>query len=241
VPGGETTFDGLQFLYDGSLGSNAPDVVPEAVTVLSNAEASGDYHLYLGHNVWWYKTGLNPVWTSFGKLTWGGFVTRVYTFKGLATALANLYGQIYYVLPSNQTLVNNTPINLSTISFSVGGTTFQTNVNGVVTLKPGFRYHLEGFVNQLHESSYTYGQVFGFQWRVNGAKVGTIGSAPYMYSPDLYEGAASTAQYSFDIPYTGSTQNVNLEVDGITRQYIMANKGDTTHSQSYIKITAYAL
>jgi hypothetical protein len=238
----QATLEYQQFLYDSSLGSNAPDVVPEAVTVLSNAETSGNYHLYLGHNIWWYKRGIDPLWTSFGgKGSFGQSVSRVYTFKGLATALANLYGQIYYVLPSNQVLVNNTPINLSTISFSVGGTTFQTNVNGVVTLQPGFRYHLEGFVNQLHESSYSYGQVFGFQWRVNGAKVGTIGSSPYMYRPDLHEGSSSTAQYSFDIPYTGSTQNVNLEVDGITRQYIMANKGDTTHSQSYIKITAYAL
>jgi hypothetical protein len=242
VQDGQGTVEYLQFLYDGSLGSNAPDVVPEAVTALSNAETSGIYHLYLGHNSWWYKSGLEPYWHNFGgKFGFLSTVSRVYTFKGLATALANLYGQIYYVLPSNQVLVNNTPINLSTISFSVGGTTFQTNVNGVVTLKPGFRYHLEGFVNQFQISPFDTGQVFGFQWRVNGAKVGTIGASPYMRRPDQYEGAASTAQYSFDIPYTGSTQNVNLEVDGLTQQYIAAKQGDTTHSQSYIKITAYAL
>ena len=76
----------LQNYYDLQSGVDAPDdIVPQAVTDLSNSYlTSSNYHVYLGHNIWFYKQRSAGNWTVFsnnGKSDFGAPIEALFTFK----------------------------------------------------------------------------------------------------------------------------------------------------------------
>ena len=154
------------------------------------------------------------------------------------TTRGSLHGQVCYGAASELIgLSLNTPVNLATSIFSVGTTTFQSNASGVVTLQPGFRYTLQAM---LIQSSAMTNSGLAFKWRVNGSQVGVIGASAVFNSPtNNYTGPSAPALYSFDIPYGGATQNVDIELTGF--QNLNIYNGNANLAQSNILITAYVL
>ena len=154
------------------------------------------------------------------------------------TTRGSLHGQVCYGAASELIgLSLNTPVNLATSIFSVGTTTFQSNASGVVTLQPGFRYTLQAM---LIQSSAMTNSGLAFKWRVNGSQVGVIGASAVFNSPtNSYTGPSAPALYSFDIPYGGATQNVDIELTGF--QNLNIYNGNANLAQSNILITAYVL
>jgi hypothetical protein len=72
-PGGSSyTQPQLQALYDGSVGINAPDVVPQAITDQANILNTTGYKIYLGHNSWWYTNVATGIITATWALAGGG-------------------------------------------------------------------------------------------------------------------------------------------------------------------------
>lgn len=148
-----------------------------------------------------------------------------------------LYGKVCYGLSAAVgPLSTYTPVNLNTLVHSVGLTNFQSNSSGVVTLKPGYRYSLEGML--IHFNAITGG--LAFRWKVNEVLSGTIGgSAVSSANTDINIGASSMARYDFDIPSTGSSVDVSLVLTGWSNLFVY--NGNTSIPSSYMIITAHAL
>jgi hypothetical protein len=77
----------LQALYDGQLGSNAPDTVPAQVVTAAGAINTTQYKVYLGHNIWSYTNVAVPNgttdWIAFNssKSNFGAGIQQIFTFK----------------------------------------------------------------------------------------------------------------------------------------------------------------
>jgi hypothetical protein len=81
VPAVGTLSGAFQAWYNNSTGSPAPDTVPAAVSALDTSMAAGGYSIYLGENVWWYRSFPDPTWVSFGKGGFGVSVNKIFTYK----------------------------------------------------------------------------------------------------------------------------------------------------------------
>lgn len=148
-----------------------------------------------------------------------------------------LYGRVDYGLSAAVSgLAINTTINFNTLLHSIGNTNFISNVNGVLTLQPGYMYELEGFA--AHYNSSTSGGI-AFRWRVNGAGVGTYGGSAVANVSDINLGASSTARYSFSIAVGDATKNFDLVLTGW--QNLNVYNGSANIPSSYISIKAYNL